>query len=103
MSKVFKNPKPVIVRAYSGVFFGYLLRSDSTSCLLKSARQIYYWDSSGLPNKSYTCADIATHGLGTGSKVGAPADRAIIAQVGAVFFMSNAAAAILESQKWASR
>ena len=93
----------VIVRAYSGVFFGYLLSKTGASVELRDARQIYYWDSAGLPQKSNTCPDIAARGLGTGSKVSEPATRAIVEQVGAVFFMSSDAEKTVKTQKWATQ
>jgi hypothetical protein len=93
----------VIVRAYSGVFFGYLLSKTGASVELRDARQIYYWDSAGLPQKSNTCPDIAARGLGTGSKVSQPVARAIVEQVGAVFFMGPEAQKTVEAQKWATR
>ncbi|MBA2683248.1 MAG: hypothetical protein H0U66_01980 [Gemmatimonadaceae bacterium] len=92
----------VIVRAYSGVFFGYLVAKDGTSVTLKGARQVWSWDSAGLPEPSRTCGDIATRGLGTGSKVSGPAD-AIVDQVGAVFFCTPVAVRIIDAQKWATR
>lgn len=93
----------VIVRAYSGVFFGYLVSKTGNSVELSDARQIYSWDSAGLLEKSNTCPDIAARGLGTGSKVSAPAPKAFIEQVGAVFVMTPAAAITVVNQKWGSR
>ncbi len=98
-----KSDPAVIVRAHSGVFFGYLIAKDGSSVTLRGARQIYYWDSVGLPEKSNTCPDIAARGLGTGSKVSQPAEKAIVEQVGAVFFMADSAAETVKAQKWATR
>ncbi len=92
----------VVVRAYSGVFFGYLKSKTETTVDLVSARQIYYWDSAGLAKKTMTCPDIATNGVGSGSKLSAPAD-AIIAQVGAVFMVNSTAEVSLLAQGWATK
>ncbi len=94
--------KAVIVRAYSGVFFGFLVSKKGTSVTLKGAQQVWSWDSTGLPEPSRTCGDIAARGLGTGSKVSGPAD-AIIEQVGVVFFCSPLAVRLIQAQKWATK
>lgn len=93
--------KAVIVRAYSGVFFGLLVSEEGASVTLKGARQVWSWDSAGLSEPVRTCGDIALRGLGTGSRVSSPVD-AIISQVGAVFFCSADAERIITEQKWAS-
>ncbi len=97
-----KHPA-VIVRAHSGVFFGYLVSKDGGSVTLNMARQVFYWDSAGLPQKSNTCPDLASRGVGTGSKLSEPAPKAIIEQVGAVFFVTPEAVATITAQKWATR
>ncbi len=93
----------VIVRAYSGVFFGRLVARKTGSVELRDVRQIYSWGSAGMSEKSNTCPDIAARGLGTDSKVSSPAIRAIVEQVGAVFFASDAAVTLIDAQKWATR
>ncbi len=95
--------EPVIVRAYSGVFFGYLVSKTGACVELRDARQIWSWDSAGLAEKSQTCGDIAMRGLGTGSKVSAPVTRSIVEQVGATFFATDAAVKTIAAQKWASK
>lgn len=93
----------VIVRAYSGVFFGYLAGKPGSSVDLLKARQIWSWGSAGLPDKSNTCGDIAERGLGSDSKVSAPVTRVHITQVGAIFYVSKTAEKIVNAQKWGSR
>jgi hypothetical protein len=92
----------VIVRAYSGVFFGYLKSKTETTAELVGARQIFYWDSAGLKEKTMTCPDIATNGVGYGSKISKPAD-AVISQVGAIFMVSTNAEQTILVQGWASK
>ncbi len=97
------SEEPVIVRAHSGVFYGLLVGRKAGSVELRNARQIYSWDSTGMTEKSNTCPDIAARGLGTGSKVSSPAARAIVEQVGAVFFATDVAVRSIDAQKWATR
>ena len=99
-SKTTKTLRPVIVRAYSGVFFGLLVSKEGSSVELRDARQIWSWDSTGMPEKIMTCGDIARLGVGSGSKVSGPAD-AVIEQVGVMFFASAEAAEKIGAQKWA--
>lgn len=94
--------RAVIVRAYSGVFFGYLVSKTGASVELRDARQVWSWDSAGMTEKVMTCGDIAARGVGTGSKIGMPAD-AIVEQVGVVFFATPEAERVIGGQKWASR
>ena len=94
--------RAVIVRAYSGVFYGRLVRKTGGSVELRGARQVWSWDSAGMVEKAMTCGDIARIGLGSGSKVSGPVD-AIIEQVGAVFFATPEAVKVLEAQRWASK
>ena len=61
--------RAVIVRAYSGVFFGYLVAKTGASVELRGARQVWSWDSAGMAEKAMTCGDIARLGVGTGSKI----------------------------------
>ena len=97
-----KAQRAVIVRAYSGVFYGVLVKKTGASVELRGARQVWSWDSGGMAEKVMTCGDIARIGLGSGSKMSGPAD-AIIEQVGAVFFATPAAVKVLEAQRWATR
>jgi hypothetical protein len=98
-----RDEPPVIVRAYSGVFFGYLLKQEGAAVELRNARQIWSWDSAGLTEKVNTCPDIAARGVGTGSKVSSPASRARVEQVGAMFFATLEAEKNICAQKWATR
>jgi hypothetical protein len=95
--------QPVVVRAYSGVFFGYLLGKSGATVELRDARQIWSWDSAGLAEKVNTCGDIAVRGLGSGSKVSSPCSSVSVEQVGAVFVATPVAVQIIEAQKWASK
>ena len=94
--------RAVIVRAYSGVFFGHLVSKTGASVELRGARQVWSWDSAGLSEKAMTCGDIARLGVGSGSKIGGPAD-AVIEQVGAMFFATPEAERVIGGQKWAAR
>ncbi len=94
---------PVIVRAYSGVFFGYLVSKNGAEVKLKDARHIWSWDSTGMTDKVQTCEDIASRGLGSGSKMSSPAPAAIIEQVGATLWVTPEAEQILVAQKWSTR
>ena len=94
--------RAVIVRAYSGVFFGYLVSKKGPSITLRAARQVWSWDSTGMAEKVMTCGDIARLGVGSGSKLSGPAD-VILEQVGAVFFCTTTAVAIIAGQHWATR
>ncbi len=94
---------PVIVRAYSGVFFGYLRSKNGVCVTLRDVRHIYSWGSVGLPEKTQTCEDIAARGLGTDSKMSAASSLGIIEQVAATFFVSSEAEKILLAQKWATK
>ena len=61
--------KAVVVRAYSGVFFGYLREKRATEVDLVKARHIWQWTSAGLMRKALTVEDVATIGAGTGTKI----------------------------------
>jgi len=67
------NLKPVVVRAYSGVFFGYLKSKrggpETFAVELLNARHIWNWQSTGLPRKALTVEDLALVGAGVGTKI----------------------------------
>lgn len=90
----------VIVRAHSGVFFGYLEANDSDGVTLKNARQIWSWDSKGLKEPVNTCGDMALRGVGTGSKVSSASPKVEVKQVGAMFYCTAEAASAIEARKW---
>lgn len=69
MMKRLKQSKPVVVRAYSGVFFGYLVARNATALRLERVRHIWQWTSNGLPRKALTVEDVATIGAGTGTRI----------------------------------
>ena len=64
-----KSGKPVMVRCYSGVFFGYLAARRGTEVDLVGSRHVHYWDSAGLPRKAVTVDDLALIGAGSGSRI----------------------------------
>ncbi len=103
VTRSYDGEPAVLVRAYSGVFFGYLISKTGASVELRNARQVWSWDSAGLPEKSNTVGDIAIRGVGSGSKISSPVDRSIIEQVGATFFASSQCISTFASQKWASK
>lgn len=63
----------VVVRAYSGVFFGYLKSKsggpETFAVELEGARHIWSWRSAGLPRKALTVEDLAVLGAGTGTRI----------------------------------
>ena len=65
--------QPVMVRAYSGVFFGYLKSKtggpETFAVELEKARHLWSWQSNGLPRKALTVEDLALIGAGTGTKI----------------------------------
>ena len=67
--KRLKVSKAVIVRAYSGVFFGYLVARSATEVRLERCRHIWQWTSNGLPRKALTVEDVASVGAGTGTRI----------------------------------
>ena len=93
----------VIVRAYSGLFFGALLSKSGQTVELADARQIWSWGSAGMTEKANTAGDIAVRGLGTDSKVSSPVARATIEQVGAMFYAQPASVECFAAQKWGTR
>lgn len=68
-TKKMKLKKMVMVRAYSGVFYGALVARRGTEVDLDDARHVWSWDSAGLPRKALTVDDLAILGAGSGSKL----------------------------------
>jgi hypothetical protein len=58
----------VVVRAYSGVFFGTLVERRGDEVDLKDVRHIWSWTSQDLPRKALTVEDIAEIGVGSGTR-----------------------------------
>lgn len=75
----------VLVRAYSGVFFGYLKgKSGGPECFaveLERARHIWSWGSAGLPRKALTVSDLSLTGAGTDTKISATVATHFVADV----------------------
>ena len=76
---------PVVIRAYSGVFYGYLKsRSggpETFSVELERARHVWNWQSMGLPRKALTVEDLALIGAGAGTKISGEVASMSIADV----------------------
>lgn len=74
--------KAVVVRAYSGVFFGYLVErrggGDHCEVDLVRARHIHRWQSNGLPRKALNCEDLAILGAGEGTTIGGEVSQTIL-------------------------
>lgn len=68
-TKQTERERYVIVRAYSGVFFGKLVARRGDEIELHDVRHIYSWTSAGLARKAITVEDIATVGIGKDSKI----------------------------------
>ena len=89
----------VVVRAYSGVFFGRLLARRVTAAGaeadLADVRQVWQWTSAGLAKPVLTCGDLAIRGVGRGSKVSDPAPAATISDVKAFWTCTPEAVRVL--------
>jgi|HubBroStandDraft_2_1064218.scaffolds.fasta_scaffold01184_10 hypothetical protein len=99
MKKPAKNQ--VIVRAYSGVFYGTLVEKrttgESMEVDLRDAIHIWNWQSIGLPRKALTVEDLALIGAGTGSKVSGKAASLTLADVKVIVSASPEACARIEA------
>jgi hypothetical protein len=73
-----KKLKAVLVRCYSGVFYGRLVARRGSELDLKGGRHIYSWDSQGLPRKALTVDDLACIGAGSGTKISGAADQTLL-------------------------
>jgi hypothetical protein len=67
----------VMVRCYSGVFFGYLKARRGSEVDIR-ARHVWSWTSAGLARKALTVDDLALLGAGTGSKLSAFAEQTLL-------------------------
>lgn len=106
LKETFDPPRAAIVRAYSGVFFGYVVSKTRTGCVLKDARQIWSWDSAGLSEKVNTTGDIALRGVGSGSRVSSPVPEKVIENGNngwSIDFASPDAVRVIGAQKWARK
>ena len=74
--------KAVVVRAYSGVFFGYLVerRGGPETCEIDliNARHIHRWQSTGLSRKVLNVEDLAILGAGEGTTISGPVSQTIL-------------------------
>jgi len=68
-----KKMQAVFVRAYSGVFFGYLKAKRSVASGIEvdmvRSRHVWQWTSEGLPRKALTVEDLAILGVGSTSRL----------------------------------
>ena len=75
------SEKAVVVRAYSGVFFGYLVERrggpSEYEVDLVRARHIHRWQSGGLPRKALNVEDLAILGAGDGTTISGPVTQTI--------------------------
>ena len=100
--KVAKSVKypAVLVRAYSGVFFGYLKAKrgggEHFDVDLVDARHIWQWRSDGLPRKALTVDDLALIGAGSGTKISGRASQSL-ADVKQIVTASDEAVARFEA------
>ncbi len=92
--------KAVVVRAYSGVFFGYLVEKrggpECWEVFLENARHIHRWQSAGLPRKALNVEDLAILGAGEGTTIGGPVTQEI-ADVKVIVYATPEAAARFEA------
>lgn len=70
--------RAVMVRAYSGVFFGYLSDRRQGEVDLTGSRHVWSWDSTGLPRKAVTVDDLALLGPGSGSRLSGRVDQTLL-------------------------
>ena len=73
-----KKMKAVMVRCYSGVFFGYLKARRGTEVDLVKARHIFQWTSAGLSRKAITVDDLAILGAGVGTRISGAVDQTLL-------------------------
>lgn len=87
----------VLVRTYSaGVHFGDLVRREGREVELANARRIWHWEGANTLN------EIATAGVGKGSRVSVPVPSVILTEAIEIIECSAAGAAALEDARWAS-
>ncbi len=91
-----KKLKAVLVRCYSGVFFGYVVARRGSEIDLIKARHVWSWTSQGLPRKALTVDDLAVIGAGTGTKISGAVDQTLL-DVKQIVDMSSEAVKIFEA------
>src|SRR5437016_6208781 len=91
------NKKKVIVRTYSaGVHFGQLVERNGKEVILAQAKRIWSWRGAN------TLSEIATAGVGKGSRVSVAVPSIVLTEAIEVIECSPEGAANLESMSWAS-
>jgi hypothetical protein len=70
--------KAVLVRCYSGVFFGYLSDRRASEVDLTGSRHLWSWDSKGLARPAVTVDDLALLGPGSGSRLSGKVDQTLL-------------------------
>jgi hypothetical protein len=78
MNMAKSKQKAVMVRCYSGVFFGYISDRRQGEVDLTGSRHVWSWDSAGLPRKATTVDDLALLGPGTGSRLSGRVDQTLL-------------------------
>jgi len=90
-----KKLRAVLVRCYSGVFFGYLAARRGSEIDLVKARHVWSWTSQGLPRKALTVDDLAIIGAGTGTRISGAVDQTLL-DVKQIVEMSSDAVRVFE-------
>jgi hypothetical protein len=93
--------KYVIVRCRdAGVHAGTLVSRDDRACELKDSRRLWYWKPA---NKGAFLSGVATEGLHSDSKVGAPVDIVLTENCEIIGCTEKAAKSIAEAPSHAGR
>jgi hypothetical protein len=93
-----KAKKPfVLIRTYSaGVHFGYLESRKGKEVTLSQARRIWSWKGAN------TLSEIATSGVGSGSRVSQPVAQIVLTEAIEIITVSPDAQVSLSSAIWSS-
>jgi len=87
--------QPVIVRTYSaGVHYGYLVERNGKEVKLSKSRRIWSWEG------AFTLSEIATSGVGKGSKLGVPVAIVLTEAIEIIDCTPTAAALLDDFKAW---
>lgn len=92
-----ERERHVVVRAYSGVFFGLLIARRGDEVDLTGVRHIHSWTSNGLSRKAVTVEDVAEIGVGSGSNLSGVASAATVFEARVIVDCSEAARKAIEA------
>lgn len=92
-----ERERHVVVRAYSGVFFGRIVARRGTEVDLVGVRHIHSWTSTGLARKAVTVEDIAEIGVGKDSRLSGVATAVTVLDVKLVADVSDVARKVIEA------